>query len=215
MRFRAQLDALFSHDPQQTDWYWTEPSPEHAAALEVLHADPAAVVDMLDEMLGGIDDLLLLYGPQRLGAGVNFIFNASLSDFAFSLGDAATPQERRVRVAQNLRLLFDRLFTPHCRHALSHLAPSGSLNGVCYMFWDVTPLMQVGAPEVSRACLEVMEHCLASPNPAVVESGLHGLGHAVHAFPEARIAIEAWLQSASGSAELRAYAVRARAGAIN
>ena len=53
------------------------------------------------------------------------------------------------------------------------------------MLWDVTPLSYWRGSSDRGAVMypvivEVMEQALQSPNCAVVESGLHGLGHTVY-----------------------------------
>ncbi len=56
----------------------------------------------------------------------------------------------------------------------------------CYMLWDVTGLAYWSegdeADAVPQAILDVLEHALLSTNDAVIESGLHGIGH--RASPE-------------------------------
>ncbi len=51
-------------------------------------------------------------------------------------------------------------------------------NYVCYMFWDVAPYPYICSPDGASACLDAMEACARSTHPGLVESGLHGLGHA-------------------------------------
>jgi hypothetical protein len=56
-----------------------------------------------------------------------------------------------------------------------------------FMFWDILPVRPRGDDGRPAAeddiCLRIMEETLRSANVAVVESGLHGLGHWWSAYP--------------------------------
>ena len=51
------------------------------------------------------------------------------------------PVEARVRCVEAIGKLFDRLFAPRCTPHHSHLSEvaAGTLNCVCYMWWDEFP----------------------------------------------------------------------------
>jgi len=72
----------------------------------------------------------------------------------------------------------DRYF-PH----LSHLSETqaGSLNGVCYMWWDGFPCLALAAdpnlPTMQEIALRTMARILDFKSLACQESALHGLGH--------------------------------------
>lgn len=106
--------------------------------------------------------------------------------------DAPVVFKRKEAALRSLFNLFREVMAPRCapqQAAFSQekLAP---LNSICYMFWDVTPLsgQWSGVNKVERrayydAVAWVMGQCLFSLNPAVVESGLHGLGHMIFDYP--------------------------------
>jgi hypothetical protein len=83
------------------------------------------------------------------------------------------------------------------------------------MWWEN---FNAGSPPDARFdwCIEVMEETLKLPSEACCESALHGLGHEEDKVPETvhRIIDKFLAERSSVSPELRAYAARAREGAI-
>jgi hypothetical protein len=214
---KPYLDALFDHDPAVGEaWYWQDPAAKFQEALDELNRNEGLVVDVLRAAFGDFVTHMADYSPWQVATGVYFIFNNSLSNFAFALKSPARPLQHRVAVVAGLRQVFDRVFERHCEEGLGHLDQAdNTLNKVCYMFWDVTPIMRLGVPEISAECLGVMRHCLKSRNAALIESALHGLGHSASAFPEAMEAIDEYMRgSFTKTPELLAYAGRARLGLI-
>ena len=75
------------------------------------------------------------------------------------------------------------LFEPRCTPYLSHLSETdaGSLNSVCYMWWDAFPCLALpgdpNLPRMQEAALRTMTRILGFQSPACQESALHGLGH--------------------------------------
>ncbi len=117
-----------------------------------------------------------------------------------------------------MKSLYDDILTPRAQPLLGHLSEIGHdpLSSFCYMLWDATGLAYWSerdeADAVPQAILDVLEHALLSPNDAVVESGLHGLGH--RASPARRsAAIARLLECRPGlRPELRKYAEAAALG---
>ena len=89
------------------------------------------------------------------------------------------------------------------------------------MLWDVSPLgdwtMYEGRNELADVAVKVLEFALENKNDAVIESALHGLGHAVFAeiVPSASI-IDRFIQQRHGAVrkELITYARQAQTGRI-
>jgi hypothetical protein len=79
--------------------------------------------------------------------------------------------------------LFAQLFVPRCTPHLSHLSETeaGSLNGVCYMWWDRFPCLALAGdpnlPRMQEAALRTMARILGLKSLARQESALHGLAH--------------------------------------
>ncbi len=96
----------------------------------------------------------------------------------------------------------------------------GVLNVVCYMWWDIFPL--VGQPEdstrreIDEACLSVMETTLELPSIACQESALHGLGHWGLSYPgRCQGIISTFIQRHTNvRGDLLRYAERAKEGNI-
>jgi hypothetical protein len=93
------------------------------------------------------------------------------------------PIEQRLRCVEAVGTFYARLFAPRCTPHLSHLseAAGGTLNCVCYMWWDEFPCLALpGDPHhdaLHATALRTMERILSLPSIACQESALHGLGH--------------------------------------
>jgi hypothetical protein len=209
------LDALFDHDEAQGQWYWRDLGSEALQPLTHMQQEEWVVVEVLDRAFSDFDRFLARFTPWQLATGINYVFNNSLSSFAFAVMHPGTPLERRVAMVGRLRVIFDRVFERHCVPSLAHLSKLPDVNGICYMFWEVTPIMNLDFPAITEAAYGVIEHCLASSNVAVVESALHGLGHRVRADAKAARMIDQYIRQAdSARPELLAYARAAQVGAV-
>jgi len=167
--FETWLEDVFGRDESTYDLYSQlprpfseEPSPLiFAEWLTHVYAEPAVL--------------------DRFSANeVGLAFGQTLPHI---FADPNLPIEVRRRAFRALPELFSGLFTPRCSHGLCHqneIEPDTYyLNGVCYMWWDVSPFswtMGWVTDEDRADFLHVCRTCLSSPNPAVQESALHGLG---------------------------------------
>lgn len=148
-------------------------------------ATDAEIVDLFEVTMRRSGADLAKYSNAVLGGGLSIILDAAVSDISHAVRRAAVAKERKVNAVSGLRVLYDEILTPRAKPFLGHLSEAGNdrLSYVCYMLWDVTGLAHWAerdeADAVPQAILEVLEHALASPNDAVIESGLHGLGHLV------------------------------------
>lgn len=209
------LDALFDHDEAQGEWYWRDLATETPWSLIHMQQEEWIVVEVLDRAFSDFDRYLGRFTAWQIATGINYVFNNSCSGFAFAVMHPGSSVERRVAMVGGLRVIFDRVFARHCAPALLHLNKLPEINGICYMFWEVTPIMNLEFPAIRRAAYGVLEHCLHSTNIAVVESALHGLGHEAHADPTAVAIIDGYIARATKAPpELLAYAHAARSGRI-
>ena len=211
------IGTLFDHDEAKGDWYFKEEEDAYRRELlQDLFNDDSIVVEVLDIAFNKFEDHLSKYSSWQIATGVEFVFHGGLSDLCFALKNPDVPIERRVSVVSGLKTVFSEVFEKHCVEALGDLDQgSRKLNDICFLFWEVAPMMAWGIKEVDRECLAVMSHCLQSRNLAVVESALHGLGHAVSDYPEAREIIDRYISgSYRKTPGLLDSAHRARTGMI-
>jgi hypothetical protein len=167
--------------------------------------------------LAGLND-------RQVGNGLDNLLNNHFTNLVYSVRDGAISLERKIAALQSLKVLYRDCLTPRAAPVLGHLsevAPCRPLNGICYMLWDVTPLSYWPDPErgaiMYPVIVEVMESALYSENAAVVESGLHGLGHTVYKCEGPAIAaIDRFIKNRRGQVreELITYALQARTGMI-
>jgi hypothetical protein len=192
---------------QDCDW-WDPPAPLAVAHITRLFHDPVPPLQWFAE--------------AQIAQGLTYLFSISATGGKDWLSDPTTPLKQRLACVRSILPLFERLFAPRCSDALSHLseAPAGTLNVVCYMWWD--EFIAIAHPDdrhfqtLREAALEVMEKTLRLNSAACQEAVLHGLGHWHRQFP-ARTAeiIDAYLGANSQlDPRLASYARSARSGCV-
>ena len=205
LRFHTKLAELRGMKPL------TEPPPRYAEWIDVcfgrLHRLGAGAdlwderlnhdhINLTDEELVPLFEVtmrrsgadLAPFPDEVVGGGLSLILNGALSDFGQRIRSGQVVTERKVNAIRAIKVLYDDVLTPRTQPRLGHLSENGHdrLSMFCYMLWDDTGLAHWSerdeADAVPQAILDVMEHALLSPNDAVIESGLHGIGH--RASPE-------------------------------
>jgi hypothetical protein len=132
---------------------------------------------------------LLVYSDGQVNQGLHYIFNNSCPNVVFAILDGNFPFEQKLNAIRSIQALYRDCFTLRCAPVLSHRDEPGAnpLNGICYMLWDITPLAyweeRQRKEQAYAAVLDVLRCALSSPNPACVESALHGLGHMHYKIP--------------------------------
>ncbi|MBX2874837.1 MAG: hypothetical protein KTR30_22125 [Saprospiraceae bacterium] len=160
------------------------------------------------------------YSDSQIAEGIEFIFDSSLSDWVFALRQGPAPLEDRLRAILGLKNIFSLCFEKRCVSSLAHCDEEGnSLNQICYMLWEITPLAKCeylrDKEALYQAIAEVMEFSLKLNNKACIESGLHGLGHIVSYYPKASRIIERNIRRFRRiDPRLRSYAKYAMKGQI-
>ena len=165
---------------------------------------------------------LYWFSDDQIAQGLTYLVGTSASGDNGWLSAMEVRVETRVRCVEAIGKLFDRLFAPRCTQHLSHLSEvaAGTLNCVCYMWWDEFPCIALPCDpnlrRLSGTALTTMEHILGLGSLACQESALHGLGHwqRQHASEVARI-IDAFVSSQTElDPRLLAYANAARCGCV-
>jgi hypothetical protein len=207
-RYREWLSYLFGREVKDPAWY-------HSPEARPFSGEPAEIAELFVNTMRHCGSDLAPYCEAQVAQGLQHVINPSCGNVVFALTRKPLSKDQREEVILSLSNLYSDCFTPRCAPFLSHLDEAGAnpLNRVCYMFWDVTPLLS-GPP---GAVLKVLEAGLKSVNPACQESALHGLGHLPRANGKGKRVEEiivSYLRSRRPSTALRAYAERAARGAI-
>ena len=200
---------------QQAPWYfdpahdWWDPPPVDAVAyLTRLFEDPEAA-------LQGFAD-------SQIAQGLTYLVNTNAGGENKWLCSTDVPVKDRIRCVASVAALFAKLFEPRCAPSLSYLseADAGTLNGVCYMWWDVFPSLALpGDPDLLNlhdCALRTMERILQLKSLACQESALHGLGHWQRDYSEkVTQIIDRFFEAHSGAdPRLLEYAQSARCGCV-
>ena len=152
--------------------------------------------------------------------GLELIFNPSFGNLGFCFAEKQIDEKKAVATIIGLGRLIIEIFEPSAPRVLSHLSQhvdgkeNDLISHLIYMFWDSASIPHKCSEDIRLACFDVMKQCTKSSNIALVESGLHGLGHAVQEYGRARLRPYFSQINFNGSQMLEAYAQKAMVGAI-
>jgi hypothetical protein len=214
-RYRNWLTHVFDHPVRDPAWFFDANAPYFDAPSDEL-------VELITYTFLNCGRDLVSYSDGQVNDGLNYIFNNACSNVVFSLMDSTVSLESRKRAIASIKELYAQCFEERCAPVLGHLDEAGAkpLNHICYMLWDVTPLSYWEADKSKDVfygeVLSVLQYALGSPNPACVESALHGLGH-IQLYRASQVTpiIQAFLRrNAKLRPELRQYAENAAVGCV-
>ena len=221
--FEAWLEHLFDRGPGELDWYLGDSRPTEWTLRYEEGDTPAAQAERIRRLFSDAGALLRPYSDEQVGYGLDSLVFSAGGDIAV-LGDDRVPSALRAAGLRSIVTLYADVFAPRLRAARPAYArrrepsaarrPLPMLDYVCYMFWDIAPIMS--GEDTVREVLKVLEATLALDSVACQEAALHGLGHWHRAAPdEAARIVRRWLQDhPQAPDELRAYAVQASAGRV-
>ncbi len=191
MDYLAWRDEIFNTPPDTDPVFW-ELSPPLFALSQT------QTLDLINQTLLDVD-ILQTYSKEKIGNGMQLLYNNACSHFPFSYLEAPQESERVQAIAQ-LKFLYQNYFDPLCQSPVTqvgHHLDDGSIGYLCYMFWDIFVLYPGSAavtPKMIDAALDVMVDALTYANDHLIISALHGLGHWGYDVPEAKKIISRWLQ---------------------
>ena len=147
LTYHDWLEHAFGHEVrfQQAAWFfdhdrdWWDP-------------EPAVALSYLTRLFESPEPLIFEYSDSQIAQGLTYLVNNSASGDNGWFYATAAPIEDRVRCIEAVASLFALLFEPRCTPQLSHLSETdaGSLNSVCYMWWDAFPCLALPANPNSR-----------------------------------------------------------------
>lgn len=215
LSFEDWVKHVFDHEVRKPDWYWDMDAWEWGGPLEL-------TVEYLSKLFGRPLPILANFSDEQLNQGLWYLISTSCSNHMLALIDESVPLELRVECVRSIQRVFEQMFSGLCSAHLSHIDEKGAapLNSVCYMWWDLTPLLMepddAARGSISKAALDVMEQTLKLDSIACQESALHGLGHGAHYYPtEVKGIVDQYLKSNPNlRSELKDYALKAREGHV-
>lgn len=211
--FEQWIVSLFDHPEEDGDWRFT-------IDQEPLDIPEKLIPEFIIKLNHELPEIIKYYTDWQLGMGLNHIYNDS--DIAPALCNDGAPLETRLQAIKSMKYLYRDCLEPRCQPVLGCLSEKGGkLNEFCYMLWDVTTLSYYPADDPNREIFypvvtDVMAYALTLNNIACIESGLHGLGHAVYNWPHAAEIIENFIKKAGDiDPRVMRYAEMAKTGYIN
>jgi hypothetical protein len=216
MTFNEWVSHVFNHDVPEIATYveimdeieWDGSAEQKIAYMTRLWGEPHLVLHS--------------YSDRQLAQGLEWLISAALSGYPLGLCDSSVPLDLRVQCIRNMYTVYEQVFAVRCSPELacSGRLSTSSLNGVCYMWWDILPFWSKSFPVNERVldetALTVMKSTLSLDSLPCQEGALHGLGHWCPDYPERiRTSIGEYLdRSPAIPPELRVYALNAQRGYV-
>lgn len=188
-------------------------------APECLHAIPMLQVELVRcvaHLFRHLGTETAGYDNEQVRGGLEYVFYQQNSDICAAIRGSCCPLDERLACLRAAASIYPECFETRCEPILLHRRETYGdlLSSTCYMLWDVWALLHW--EEGRDVVLDVLQAGLRSPNPACIESALHGLGHL--SLYEKRVAslIDVFLARRESEIrpELVAYAHAARHGRI-
>lgn len=186
------------------------------------YVSPVDTLTYITAAFENAGSILSPFSNAELDRGLYYLVSHASED-TLLLVDNDIPWEVRKRCIASFRSLFEQVFAVRCPPHLMHiddLPGENHLNRVCYMWWDVLPVIgranEPHGEEINHCFIDIMEATLKIDSLACRESALHGLGHWQYRYP-ARVAtiIDRFLAENSAlSPELIDYAHAAKIGRV-
>ncbi|NDY42992.1 hypothetical protein G3N55_09080 [Dissulfurirhabdus thermomarina] len=181
--FEEWIRWVFDLPAPDPAWFWEETPPRPR-----LLTPPLRTVVYLTRLFRQPDQWLRPYSEEQVCRGLWFLADSACSDHLGVLESPEVAAEEKIRCAEAMYGLFERLFAIHCSDILAHrIGPRcNPMNDICYMWWELVDKARPeppADPAVDHACLAVMAKALELPSLACLESALHGLGHWRGRFP--------------------------------
>lgn len=211
--YDSWIKSLFDRDEQRGDWRFE-------IGEEPIDVPEALLCSFIIKLNSELPELLSRYTDWQIAMGIDYIYNPSCSNMAFTIRDGDLQLETRLETIRSIKNLYRDCFETRCLPILGYLSEQGNeLNGLCYMLWDITPIKTCKNHKDGAAILdtvaEVLSYALTMKNIACLESALHGLGHIVYNFPKASDIIQSFIsKSANIDPRILRYAEAAKTGCI-
>ena len=207
--FEEWVRYNFDHAVTDPAWYWD-------VDADSVELDSSPHIFYTTQLFSGSTETLSPFTDAQVNQGLWLLIGESTSELRV-LRDETLPLADRICCVDSIFALFRDCFARRCTSHLSYIDEpgAGALNLVCYMWWDIFPL--IGHPEdalqrqIDDACLDVMQKTLEIPSIACQESALHGLGHWTLSYGDrCRKIIESFVQNHPDlQPRLRDYAMSA------
>lgn len=206
--FDTWLQWVFDHPVTDPAWYWND---------KLLEPPPEVTVDYLTRLFCSPVSRLACYSDAQVNQGLWFLCSNACSSHLDAFLDEDVPIHKRLHGVASIFDLYREVFATRCASELSHgrNRTTNPLNSVCFMFWDIAPLLGTQGEQMRAAILEVLRRISTLSHVACIESAIHGLGHASSCgYSEATEVLNDIISSGVCPSDLLAYAHRAKDGDI-
>jgi hypothetical protein len=173
MTFETWVSLWFDHPESERD-FWLEDPPEEI--------EDSLALELATLLFTRAGEVLAPYSSTQIGNSLWGLIN-EIGCPLYCLQNELLPATRRIVCIDSIFYLFRDVVAQRGAERLGNLSePGGSLEMVCYMWWDIFPAYPgcFLGPErqaIEDAVLHVQEKVLMLPHSGCQESALHGLGH--------------------------------------
>lgn len=217
LRYSEWLKYVFDRPVTPNGWYFDSEDTD-------FKAEEIEMVALVTHTFENCGTDLAAYTEAQVSHGLTYIFDCACSRVVFALMSDNVPISLRLQAISAIKVLYKNCLGPRCAPVLGHNSEPGgnSLNYICYMLWDASPLSyweRTESPDREifyNAVVDVLEDALNSSNPACIESALHGLGHILSSHIERVTQVITAYQNRNvfQLPQLRLYAQQASVGRV-
>jgi hypothetical protein len=214
--YQAALRYLFDRPvpqtPEEDAWFWHIDEPG-------FDATPLEWTRIQTVLFANAARDLAPYDDDQVALGLNYVMSNAVSDVPYAATDTTVPLEDAMRMMAAMPALWQHCIGPRLQGIQAPIGSAqGRLAGVAYIWFDVWPTFRLMSevPEWHAALVQVFRHMLNLPCREVQIAALHGIGHNIgDAGDTMEVLVDDFLRRLDpADEELKAYALAARAGAV-
>lgn len=177
--FPQWIDHVFDHSVKKNAWHMRKSAAHWQVERHAIQA-----VEYLTRLFENPVTTLARFSDDQIGQGFWYLVGSFSYANTLKVREVSLPD--RLRCIQAMFTTFEQLFGQRCLPTWdveqeSKKRASTQLDIICYMWWDIFPL--IGSDKVddhiavSAEILSVLTKELALKSEACQQSALHGLGH--------------------------------------
>ena len=193
-------------------WFWTDSNN--------YHPNPIELASNLIFLFKNLELITSKFSDDEIAQGLGFILTCG-SDYFNSLRELG---EENIKIHSEVYISFQNvilnIFDLKCIPKISHgsKVSISKLNDLIYMLWDndcfSNPVFKEEESYIHPYLFKLLEKQICSPNIAVQESAIHGLGHIEFKHPDfAKKTLKRFIKNCNNE-ELKIYAELAYNGRI-
>lgn len=175
LNFDEWVRYVFDHDTDRSEGHWSWQVDDDFVWWDELK-NPSITIGYLTRLFENAVTLLAPYSDEQIKQGLWFIGMPAHSDHLFAY--AKVTKDEQLKFLEAMYQLYAKFFTARCSKDtfLSDKKNNHPINGICYIWWDLIPILPRGHDaEADRAFMDMMERILYIDNELIQYATAHYL----------------------------------------